>query len=142
MGLMKSILALAVIVASFFAGIYFTKVTTCGAACDKQLQTVSAQEFSKLLSDPSVQVIDVRTPAEYSEGHMEGAVNSDFRNTVQFTRYIDSLDKTKRYLVYCRSGVRAGEAMQLMEEKGFTHVTNLSGGILAWQAEGYSLTSQ
>ena len=142
MGAVKSILALAVITASFFAGIFFTKVTECGANCGKELETVSAQEFFKHLSDGNIEVIDVRTPEEYSDGHIKDSVNADIKNTDQFTKFLATLDKKKTYLVYCRSGVRAGEAMKLMTEKGFTRITNLSGGVLSWQAADYPLTSE
>lgn len=122
------------ITAAFFGGVYFTRPAPCGASCEKQLQTVDVTQFSELANESGATVIDVRTPEEYSSGHITNAVNSDFSNQAQFEQYLNSLDKNARYLIYCRSGNRSGQALKLMEEKGFTHVSNLSGGIIAWQS--------
>ena len=53
-----------------------------------------------------------------------------------FSDEIQKLDKTKPYLVYCRSGRRSAAAMQQMKDAGFTNVTNLDGGIMGWQNAG------
>ena len=71
-------------------------------------------------------VVDVRTPAEYAAGHLEGAVNVDVE-AADFATEVGELDADGEYLVYCRSGSRAGVAETQMEAMGFAHVTNLGG---------------
>jgi len=140
---MKNTLALialsGLIIVAFIIGANFTTPLSCGAACDKQIFTVSPAEFSKQLSEESVTIIDVRRPDEYVAGHIEGSVNADISSVDEFNQFLDTLDKNNKYLVYCRSGNRSAQAAQLMEEKGFLNITNLSGGILAWQTANLPL---
>ncbi|MDO5678417.1 MAG: rhodanese-like domain-containing protein [Propionibacteriaceae bacterium] len=68
-------------------------------------------------------VIDVRTPEEYTEGHLEGAKNIDFLSP-DFAAQVDQLPKDAEYVLYCRSGNRSGQAKSIMENLGFTDVTN------------------
>lgn len=69
-------------------------------------------------------VLDVRTADEYAGGHLEGAELLDF-NAGEVAAAIPTLDPEAEYVVYCRSGNRAGQAIKLMEQAGFTNVTNL-----------------
>ncbi|MEW6971262.1 rhodanese-like domain-containing protein [Trueperella pyogenes] len=69
-------------------------------------------------------IIDVRTQAEYDAGHLEGARLLDW-NSGQFASAVGELDKSGEYVLYCRSGNRAGQARALLEREGFTNVTNL-----------------
>ena len=71
-------------------------------------------------------MIDVRTPAEYAAGHLEGALNIDVESA-DFASRIASLDPQGRYVVYCRSGNRAGVAADEMARAGFVDVTNAGG---------------
>ena len=80
-------------------------------------------------------ILDVRTPAEYAEGHIAGAVNIDFYSS-EFEEMVKALDRDDTYFIYCRSGNRSGQARNLMEGLGFAEVYNLSGGINAWQDAG------
>lgn len=99
------------------------------------LQTVTATEFASYVADSQPVVIDVRTPEEYAAGHLEGARNIDFRSS-DFRSGLEALDRAAPYAVYCRSGNRSGQALEVMREMGFTSVVNLSGGILAWEGGG------
>jgi rhodanese-related sulfurtransferase len=69
-------------------------------------------------------VIDVRTPEEFATGHLTGSVNIDW-DGAEFMQAIDSLDKSAHYVVYCRSGNRAGKALDMMTSMGFMNVQNL-----------------
>ena len=80
-------------------------------------------------------IIDVRTPEEFNEGHIENAVNIDF-NSETFKEDLDKLDKNKTYFIYCRSGNRSGRAIPIMKGLGFKEVYNLSAGMQEWIAEG------
>ncbi len=83
-------------------------------------------------------VLDVRTAAEFSAGHLVDAVNLDF-NGGEVTAAIPSLDHDAEYLVYCRSGNRSAQAIALMEQVGFTDVTNLGSLEQAAQATGIEI---
>ncbi len=73
-------------------------------------------------------VIDVRTPAEYAEGHLEGALNIDVQG-MDFATEVQKLDVAGTYVVYCRSGNRSTAAIEQMKGMGFTNLTN--GGAVA-----------
>jgi rhodanese-related sulfurtransferase len=81
---------------------------------------------SKVDASTATAIIDVRTAAEFSAGHLEGAINIDVESA-QFTDQISALDKAGTYLVYCHSGRRAGIAFDQMKQLGFSQVTNLGG---------------
>ena len=71
-------------------------------------------------------VIDVRTPAEFAEGHLDGAVNINWED-IGFADEVSALDKDGVYVLYCRSGNRAGQAIDAMTSMGFTNLTNAGG---------------
>lgn len=84
---------------------------------------------------PDTVLLDVRTAAEYAEGHLEGAKQLDF-NGGEVVAAIPSLDPDAEYLVYCRSGNRSGQAIALMQQAGFTNLTNLGSVEQAAEATG------
>ena len=73
---------------------------------------------------PAGNVIDVRTAAEFSEGHVQGARNLDVQNG-DFAAALETLDKSASYNVYCRSGRRSATAVEMMRNAGFTNVVDL-----------------
>lgn len=81
-------------------------------------------------------LLDVRTPEEYRDGHIAGALLIDYRSP-SFKDDLGRLDRGKTYLVYCRTGNRSGKAVSLMEELRFRKVHHLSGGILKWKEAGF-----
>lgn len=84
-------------------------------------------------------VIDVRTPAEYAGGHLEGALNIDVQG-MNFAAEIEALDKTADYVIYCRSGNRSGQAISQMQSLGFTgNLTNGGAVDAAAQATGLAI---
>lgn len=68
-------------------------------------------------------IIDVRTPAEFAEGHVEGSINLDLESG-QFEAELPNLDPAQPYIVYCRSGRRSGVAVEIMKASGFTQITD------------------
>jgi rhodanese-related sulfurtransferase len=92
-----------------------------------------------LASDPHVVVLDVRTPSEFADGHVAGAVNIDYRAD-DFAARLAELDRGKTYLVLCRSGRRSTDALAPLQQLGFEHIYHLDGGILAWTEAGQPLT--
>jgi thioredoxin 1 len=96
--------------------------------------SVSATEFSKKITElPGAPIIDVRTPGEFSQGHLKNALNYDI-STGDFENQIAALDKLKPVLVYCMSGSRSTYAVNIMQSKGFKEVYELNGGMMKWRA--------
>ena len=99
-------------------------------------KNISPQEFHDMITkDPKLQVVDVRTPQEFAAGHIKGAKNVDFRSPDFEKNIAKAVKKRKTVLVYCRSGKRSLNAMNLMVKNGFKDVYNMEGGILAWEKE-------
>lgn len=73
-------------------------------------------------------VIDVRTPEEVSAGYLEGALKFDYQGA-KFASEIATLDKSKDYVIYCRSGNRAGGAIDFMKQNGFTGTLTNAGSL-------------
>lgn len=137
---MKNVLlVVALIAGALFGGYRLSQPDSCGAACDLKVSTVIPAEFAKQAKDSNVVILDVRTKEEFDQGHIAGAQNIDFNNTAAFNEYVSQLDKNKKYLVYCRSGNRSGQAVDIMQDKGFTQITNLDGGIQSWQRDSLPL---
>lgn len=85
-------------------------------------------------------VLDVRTPEEYAEGHLEGAQLLDL-NSGDLQAAIPELDPDAEYYVYCRSGNRSGQATALLEQVGFTHVIDLGAMEDAASATGIEIVT-
>lgn len=107
------------------------------AACGPKgsYQNVGPEELYRALESGAV-VVDVRTPQEFAEGHVPGAINLPVENVVQWA---DTLPKDKPVYLYCRSGNRSRQAAEYLKKKGYTNLYNLEGGILAIQREGFPL---
>jgi rhodanese-related sulfurtransferase len=84
------------------------------------------------IEQPGITVIDVRTPAEFAEGRLPGAVNINLQDP-GFADAIAALDADADYAVYCRSGSRSRMAIDVMTQAGVTQTVGLDGGILAWK---------
>ena len=96
---------------------------------------LGAAQFAAALKRPGTTILDVRTPQEYAQGHLPGAVNVDV-SSPDFAAQVATLDPSAPYAVYCRSGNRSGVAVATMAEQGFTNAYHLGGGITAWQDAG------
>ena len=91
-----------------------------------------------LAQDDSITVIDVRTPEEYADGHIEGATLIDFYEPT-FAEQLAELERDGTYLLYCRSGNRSGQAASIMDELGFDQVYDMRGGVVAYGSAGLPL---
>jgi rhodanese-related sulfurtransferase len=98
-------------------------------------QSLDADDFAALAATDGVVLLDVRTPQEFAEGHLEGAVNLDVEAT-DFAARAAELDPDASYAVYCRSGNRSQAAMLAMRSAGVTAAADLAGGIGAWTQAG------
>jgi len=107
------------------------------------IKDVTAEKAFNLIqenkSNPNFIIVDVRTPQEFAEGHIENAINIDFRSDA-FKGEIGNLDRTTKYLLYCRSGNRSRGALSVMTELGFKEVNHLSAGIIGWAEADYPVT--
>ena len=92
---------------------------------------VSAETFAEAVATEGVVVIDVRTPAEFAEGHLPGAVNINVEDP-GFAAQVAALDAAGEYAVYCRSANRSRVAIDFMTQSGVTGTVGLEGGISAW----------
>lgn len=100
------------------------------------MENLSQSEWkSKLDSSDNSVILDVRTPAEWSEGIIPNAVKVNFLDSATFVEKIEKLDKNKNYFVYCRSGNRSGQTCQIMDQLGFKESYNLIGGMMEWKGE-------
>ncbi|NOT73442.1 MAG: rhodanese-like domain-containing protein [Cyclobacteriaceae bacterium] len=114
--------------ASFFA--FFLGTLTFIQAQSRVLDVKSFD--AKMASVKDKTILDVRTPDEYSQGHLTSAVMVDY-NKPDFKQQLTKLDKAKPVFVYCAAGVRSAGASKALIELGFTQVYDLQGGINAWK---------
>lgn len=101
-----------------------------GSNSSKNVSSVDGVSFEEsFVNTENAVLLDVRTPLEYNEGHIKGAINIDFQNP-NFNSEIEKLDKNLPYFVYCRSGNRSTQAVNAMQKAGFTNITQLEGGLM------------
>jgi rhodanese-related sulfurtransferase len=112
-------------------------VATAAPAAGSELD---AAAFAAAAQAPETVILDVRTPAEFAEGHIAGAVNIDVQSP-DFTSQVAALDPNVPYAVYCRSGNRSQVALDLMAQMGITDAYHLGGGVGAWQQAGGELVT-
>ncbi len=98
------------------------------------VQVLDAAKYEKKMTQPDVQLVDVRTPEEFSEGHLENAINIDV-TADDFDAKVVGLDKEKPVMVYCKSGGRSAKASARLKELGFKNISDLEGGITNWTNE-------
>lgn len=113
-----------------FAIIAILFSTSCTG--QNSIESIGTDEYVEMEPKEDVLVIDVRTPDEIAQGYIAGAdyfINIYDKN---FKEKANALDKDKTYIVYCRSGARSANAIKQMNEMGFKHLYNLTGGIMAW----------
>ena len=104
-----------------------------------RFDSLDAEAFAEKAANPAVFLADVRTPDEYAEGHLRGAVNIDAEAADFLDRMEAACPKETPVAIYCRSGRRSAEAAKKLSKAGFT-VCDLQGGILAWQEAGKPVT--
>lgn len=107
--------------------------TACGQKEYTDLDTDAFEAYISQHKTDGVQIIDVRTPGEYAEGTIPGAVLLDVKDDAFAAKGEAMLDKGKPVAVFCRSGRRSAAAASILTKKGFKNVANLIGGFLAWQ---------
>jgi len=118
----------------FLAVFAMLLIVSCGNSQQQDgIEKITPEAFSKKLEmTENPQLIDVRTPDEFSEGHLKNALNIDI-NGDDFEKQLQTLDKNAPVYVYCRSGGRSTKAVEQMKQMGFREIYELEGGILSWK---------
>ena len=123
---MKTILKLTILL--FVA----TLAISCNTKSQSQsdaISVITSTEFKeKSVTHP---IIDVRTPQEFREGHIEGAININYFDKT-FLDQIAKYEKNEPLFIYCKSGNRSDQASKKIADFGFTKIYDLEGGILNW----------
>jgi rhodanese-related sulfurtransferase len=112
-----------------------TKPATTADPGKTKVTHVDPAGAAKLIEERKVIVLDIRTPAEFSAGHIDGAINIDF-NGKDFETRLQELDKSRAYLIHCASGRRSQLSLAQFKLFGFETVYHLDGGIKAWEKAG------
>lgn len=97
---------------------------------------ITADEAQALMNEKSVTIVDVRTPQEYDEGHIPGAINIPVEN-ISSDKPAELTDTDAELIVYCRTGVRSKQASDKLVALGYAHVNDM-GGIVDWNGETVS----
>lgn len=96
------------------------------------MNEITAKEVQQRLENGEIlNLIDVREVEEVQSGHIPGITNIPL-GLLEFRTH--ELDKTKPYIMVCRSGGRSGQATQYLQSQGF-NVTNMTGGMLSWEGK-------
>ncbi|WP_394689882.1 rhodanese-like domain-containing protein [Hoeflea sp.] len=90
--------------------------------------------YEALEADPSIVVLDIRTPFEFKRGHVEGAVNIDFY-AKDFADRIMALDPARSYVMYCHAGGRSHALMRAFSQTEFKDVMHIPAGFSGWRRE-------
>lgn len=93
---------------------------------------ISQKKSKRMMNKKDVVLLDVRTTEEYNEGHIPGALHIDVQQP-DFTSSVLYLDKNKKYILYCRTGKRSANALEIMKQNGFENVHNMKGGFSQWK---------
>ena len=120
-----------------FRCIFFMVVSFLGCKNNDQnlVQLITFDEFETVSKINGVQLIDVRTPEEYSDGHILNSKNIDFLDE-NFELYIQKLDKKSPVIVYCQSGGRSAKSALKLLSNSFVKIYDLDGGFSKWLSEG------
>lgn len=121
-----------------FLALSFLLLTDCSSDAKQQSSStntdgkVTIAQFEQILGETSnAQLVDVRTPQEYDNGHLKSAVNINF-NSPNFEQQIEQLNKSQPVFIYCQAGGRSGKAYKKMKAIGFDKVYDMAGGYGEW----------
>ena len=131
-----SLLVFAVVaVLAIVAALYTPELMNWNNEENSEYGDVSIQEAIKLIeAKPDLVILDVRTLAEFEEGHIEGAINIPVD---ELSGRLDELGKEDELLVYCRTGNRSGAAVSILSDEGYTTIYHMHEGISVWIQQGH-----
>ena len=105
-------------------------LTGCGAGAPDPAVDVSVEEALRLWQNKEAILIDVRTPAEYRDGHIPGVANIPLD---ELEKRMGEVPKDKKVVLICRTGNRSAQGTKLLRSKGFSNVYNSTGGMTTWK---------
>ncbi len=118
---------------------YIETNTAKSEAQTQVIKNITPEEAHVLVqknkNNPNFVILDVRTPEEFADEHIENAINLNYYSET-FRDELNKLDKNKTYITHCRSGNRSGKTIDIMKELGFREVYNMVGGIVKWKEVG------
>jgi len=102
---------------------------------ETKIENIKAIEATKMIEkNPDMVVLDIRTPEEFASGHIPASINIDYK-AENFESELKKLDRSKSYLMHCRSGRRSTAALDIFSKLGFDHIIHIDDGILGWNKE-------
>lgn len=117
--------------------------TICLMACQQTStsKVITNEELMELLKETEVQLVDVRTPGEWSEGIIHNAKKINYRDA-NFLEQMNQLDKDKPVVLYCAAGGRSAGAAEKIKTLGFKAIYDLGEGFRGWKAAGMPVSEQ
>jgi len=97
------------------------------------IKTINASTYKAAIAVKNVQLVDVRTPNEFSRGAIKKAINIDFFNSAAFENAFNKFKKDEPLYIYCQSGMRSKRAANKLSKMGFTDIIDLKGGYMAYK---------
>ena len=122
---------------SLFLKLFMVIALLVPAFAFAEVKNEDVAKVEELIKTGKYTIIDVRTKEEFDAGHIKGALNFDYYSD-DFEEQVEEQlkDKNKPYIVYCRSGMRSLYSADILKDIGYTDITNMKGGFLAWQNAG------
>jgi rhodanese-related sulfurtransferase len=124
-----------------------TFISILAFSCTNKSASKTENEFGKINRIPAIEfkekykdytIIDIRTPREFQQGYIEGAININYYDKT-FLAQVAKFDKNKPIYIYCRSGSRTSSAARKLNKLGFSEVNDLHGGIISWARSQYKI---
>jgi rhodanese-related sulfurtransferase len=109
---------------------------SCAQTSTNTSLTLNAAAYKEAIAAKNIQVLDVRTAAEFNGGHIQNALQANWLDQKEFTDRTQHLDKNLPVYVYCQAGARSASAQTALEAKGYK-VVNLEGGMSNWKMNGF-----
>jgi rhodanese-related sulfurtransferase len=109
---------------------------SCAQNASTESLTLKAGDFKEAILKKGVQVLDVRTAAEFNGGHIQHALQANWLDKKEFTDRTQHLDKSAPVYVYCQAGGRSASAQNYLKEQGY-NVINLEGGMSNWKMNNF-----
>ena len=126
------------LIPNFLILILSVSIFSCQGQKSKNIVNSDPKAFSeKIAATSNAQIIDVRTPEEFTSEHIDHAINVNWLGD-NFVSNVEKFDKSKPVFLYCKSGGRSAKAAAKLEELGFKNIYNLEGGMMKWNAAGLS----
>ncbi len=111
-------------------------MVSCSQVVKSEIEVVSPEKVLELLEKEDIQLVDVRTPEEYEDGYIIKAKNVNFYDS-NFDAQVESFDKKRPIIVYCKLGGRSAKSAKKLQEAGFMKIYDLQGGFTRWKKEGH-----